>query len=1298
MNHFSRTKTKGIIPQNNEKVIIKIPLKNGTFWEKEYNQNDNIENIINDFKEDNNEEIPEEYMEDWKYKNKSLNMDDKIKTLLVEEIPTILIEHNVKKIPLVIGNEIIPDMIGKPFNDPFEVFVFYKNDKILKMQKYENDIIEKYELDNYNSSSAYCNGDNNLFISGGENKDLEIVQSFWTINLYTQEIDKINMSGKQNHSMIFIPDNYVFIVGGNDLKTLYYDKENNEIYKWADLNKKRTEPALALISNNLYCLDNVNYKNNDEFTLEKTDITSEIQEWKLIKPNINSSNFGIPKMSQKFFGVVKSPDNNIIFLGGNMDGEENEEKYNYQYNANLNTIEYSNVPFEEYNLKEKTFLTYKENIDYILPNFNRYHPEVIFYQKDKNKLSILKYEPTHDKLRKAHKRASDSKYNFNMPSMSILKNENKIDNNKDDNNKENISINIEPQININEPEFPEIPEFKNGNIIDINPPFQPPIINANSPDKEMNINISNIVGVTNLGNDNFINQDSININNNKQEGNINNSNNVGNDSKQLSINPYLKHSEIQTGNKINSSKNDDLTNNINKLGGELNIDNPSNKLKCKNENNNNQKKDDTVNLPGSNIIVPEIKIVESKDNDDNGKFYLSGIIQGTNLDGNINIYNSNINTDTKARLNIKGPNLNTDTNNINAKGPEINGNINMNKQKIDEQNVNIKKGQEFFLTGIIPGIKPGDKEKRNIHSGKVDIGGLKQNSNDLNIDVNSPNIKLKDPNLKNISSAGGDININKDININGPNIDINNNIPEMKFTDSKVELPNANMKLKGPQLNNNLNLKGNLPSIKLDQSKNDGENPSIKIKGSKIDGEIPNLKIKEPKVDGEIPDLKNNGPTNIDEDLTYNGPKIGKNLDYYFSGIIPGTKDKTNNIKNDTNINIKNNVAGIDLKSSNLQIKGNIPEVNVNQPKIDIKGPEVNVNQPKIDIKGPETNLNGDIKGINVKGSNANISSTNINLEGPEINKNINESKLRGPNVDVNIKGDKINIPSINVESPKIKNGDLDGEINIRGENPIINENLPGVKVDGPKMELKNTNINFEESKLTSTYNFFLAGMIPSKNDQKQNIQSINTDMKISVKGPSINQYGDINLLNNNNSKLKYHGNINDINLGIDNNVKVSRGIIFNNNMNDINIGDIKMSNNNSNKFGENKIEIDGGGINLINKPTKLKNKNNEDNKVGINVDIGKLNQDNLDLDNFGKKFILDDNNDNNILLSSNNIGINMKRRGKRLPTVGDKSYNFQASKFGVAGNFNIENINTDNLQSANVGINGIKIGERIIN
>ena len=1274
MIHFSRTRTKGIIPQDNEKVIIKIPLKNGKFWEKEYNQNDTIEKVINDFKEENNEEIPEEYIEDWKYKNKSLNMDDEIKTLLVKEVQTIFIEHNIKKIPLVIGKEIIPDMIGKPFNDPFEVFVFYKNDKILKIQKYENDIIEKYELDNYNSSSAYCNGDNNLFISGGENRDLEIVQSFWTINLYTQEIDKINMSGKQNHSMIFIPDNYVFIVGGNDLKTLYYDKENNEIYKWADLNKKRTEPALALISNNLYCLDNVNSKNNDEFTLEKTDITSENPEWKLIKPNINSSSLEIQKMNQKFFGVVKSPDNNIIFIGGNMDGEENEKKYNYQYNANLDTIEYSNVPFEVCNLKEKTFLTYKENIDYILPNFNRYHPEVIFYQKSKNKLSILKYEPTHDKLRKAYKRDSDSKYNFNMPSMSILKNENKIDNNK-----ENIDINIEPQININEPEFPEIPEYNNGNIIDINPPFQPPIINANNPDKEMNINISNIVGVTNMGNDNFINQDKININNDNQGGNSNNSNNAGYDSKKFSINPYLKeNSEIQKGIKINSSKNDGLTNNINILGGELNIDNPSIKLECKNENNNSNnqitKPLDTVNLPGKNIEVPEIKIVRAKDNNDNWNFYLSGIIQGINSKGNINIHNSNINTDTKAGLNVKGPNLNTDSNNINVKEPEINGNIN-------KQNVNIKKGQNFFLEGIIPGIKPVDKGKRNIHSGKVDIGGLKQDSNDLNINVHTTNIKLKDPNLKNISSVGGDIKCNKDININGPNIDINNNNPEMKFNGSKVELPNTNMKLKGPKLNNKLDLKGNLPAIKLDQSKIDGENPTIKINGPKIDGEVTNLKINGPKTDGEIPDLKINGPK-IDGDLKYKGSKIGNKGDYDISGIIQETKDKTKNIKNNSNINIKNNVARIDLKSPNLEINGNKPEIKINQPKVD--------------INGPETNLSGNIKKINVKGSNVNISSTNINLEGQEINKNINDSKLRGPNIDVNIKGDKINIPSTNVENPKIKNGNLDGEIDIKGENHIINRNLPGVKIDGPKMELKNTNIIYDESRFSSSYNFFLSGIIPSY--QKQNDQNINNDMKISAKGPSINQNVDINLLNSNNNKLKYHGNINDINLGIDNNVKGSRGLILNNNINDINIGDQKMSNNNSNKFRENKIEIDGGGLNLINKPINLKNNNNEDNKVGVKINIGDLNQDNLDLNNLGKEFISDDNNGNNILFSSSNIGTSIKRRGKPLPTVGDKTYNFHASKFGVAGNLNIDNINTDNLKAANVGINGQKIGEKIIN
>ena len=99
--------------------------------------------------------------------------------------------------------------------------------------------------------------------------------------------------------------------------------------------------------------------------------------------NFNLNNH---KLNQKFFGVSKSLDNNnIIFIGGNMDEDEDkyENKKNYKYNISNNTIEYSDIPFKEYNFKEKTFLSYKEGIDYILPDFNRHYPEVIFYQKKK---------------------------------------------------------------------------------------------------------------------------------------------------------------------------------------------------------------------------------------------------------------------------------------------------------------------------------------------------------------------------------------------------------------------------------------------------------------------------------------------------------------------------------------------------------------------------------------------------------------------------------------------------------------------------------------------------------------------------------------------------------------------------------------------------------------------------------------------------------------------------------------------------------------------------------------------------
>ena len=191
--------------------------------------------------------------------------------------------------------------------------------------------------------------------------------------------------------MIFIPDKYVFIIGGNDTKCVFFNTETAEVDDWANLNKERIEPALILIKNNLYCFDNNNNnKNNEKFTIEKTDLDSLRPEWILITPKINNDmilgNIN-NNLNQENFGVDKDNEDNIIFIGGNMANENS--KFNYKYNTKEDKIEITNIPFTEVNLKEKTFLPCKKNIDFILPEFDKENPKIIFFSKNKNKVEIV---------------------------------------------------------------------------------------------------------------------------------------------------------------------------------------------------------------------------------------------------------------------------------------------------------------------------------------------------------------------------------------------------------------------------------------------------------------------------------------------------------------------------------------------------------------------------------------------------------------------------------------------------------------------------------------------------------------------------------------------------------------------------------------------------------------------------------------------------------------------------------------------------------------------------------------------
>ena len=717
-----------------------------------------------------------------------------------------------------------------------------------------------------------------------------------------------------------------------------------------------------------------------------------------------------------------------------------------------------------------------------------------------------------------------------------------------------------------------------------------------------------------------------------------------------------------------------------------------------------------------------------------------------NIIGESSIKGSNAKINGEAPgIDIKRPNINMRSGNINLKGPDINNNINGNilKTNFNEQELDLNMNTDtnnFYLSGIIRGKKSKDI-KINIPSTNVDINKPEIKSPEIKINGNAPDINIKPSNPK--ISVNKDLNIsgiipgndnlhipNKNVNMNldlkNPNkIDINANhkvtnsymsgIIEGINSKSKINIPDIN--LKGPNLKRvNVKVEGKSPKLEINPNinlpsgnENIEINKDININGSipefkknlhelEIKGTVPKYDIKGPKlksseidINKDIPDIKmeNNiglpshniklkGP-NLNQGIDINGnlpgigvdgPKIDTNLNiknsdilnsnpktsFFLSGVIEGKKDKIR-IEDSNYVN-----TNINIGDPKLNVNGNLPKLKVNTSKIDINEAKSNIN-----LKGPNADLSGTIPGINVKSSKINMPLGDINIKGPEFQNNINGSMQ---NVD-------LNIPNPNING----NGNIGENLNIKGKNPSITDNIP--EFNSQKINVNGPSVNIGKSILSSNNEFFISGLIPSKNEKNGNIKKINNnipDMNISAKGPSINANG-------------FHGSLyNKYNFD-ENEIKGSRRLINYDGMNNnINIG-IPKTNKEFNLVKSDKIENLGDEINLLkNKPTNLDIKN--DNKYGMNVNIdGEIKED-INLDNLGKNFISEEN-DTKVLSSSARGG--EKKKLKSLPMVGTKSNNFKASKIDAAGKFDADNINIDNMKSANVGVNGQKIGERIV-
>ena len=1174
-NNYGRTRTLDIESKNDEKVFIKIPLETGGFWQREYLQNDIIQNVVDDFKEENHFDIPQDYFMDWNFKNKSLKMTDKIKTLINQEIPTVCINQVIKKKPLQINKEeLLPDVVGKPFNDPFEVFVFTKLDKSLKIQTYDPSIVNNLKLCNYSPSSAYCNGNNHLFISGGETKDGELIDNFWEIDLTSQNIaEPVQIPPKKDHSMIFIPDNYVFVVGGDDKKTFYFNTENGEICEWADLNNIRREPALERISNNLYCFDNINKGNNDVFTVEKTDLTSNKPLWHLLAPKMNFSSNGLQRVNQKFFGVSKDEEDNIIFLGGNMDNSsQSNELSNYKYNISSNAIEMSKVPYRKYNFKEKTFLTYNKNVNFILPDFNKQHPEVVFYVKNKNKLEPINYEPKFNSHLKSLKPPmSDYKYDFNMPIVAIpdpisdfnLEGQN-IQTNVDQQNQfySNIKLNDKP------------PSIKENNMDDnINNINISVIDNNNNEYIEINNNGNN----NNINNDNNDNNVQIEVNNNINNDIEKDKNEQQTDFKEPEIEPVKNDMKLSVEIPKNVIENNSLRNRpINNNFGYIN------NYEYSYMQNIPKYQDEiylpkfhhSVNDPGNELIISSkggstynMKIINYQNNfpnNINSEYKIGGNIEGINTNMPKNEGTSAINLKEAKNANnemsgiINGTGTGIKIEGKKTKDFTLTGTIHGSKSKTKRENSKNKKDKsDFKLVGKIPGVHRTNTNSKD-HNIKIDLKGPNP-SNDskspkINVDLKSPsnNFDFKDGIGTNINGSNNYM-YNSNVNVNEPKKELNNHkLYSANINAQKIEFPSS-------RNNIDFNLNGNIPPQKGNNNlKNSLYNYSTNINNNiNINLNLEGSKENIPSAHGETDISKR-----IDYNLTgriqgtkpksskKNIPKPNKNTklinNYDTSGLIPGYKNDANfrykSPKNIINYNELNgsksgfrspkiNLSTVDVevkgprkmnsKTKETLISGIIPGKKRNQsieipsPNIKVENPQIN--EPDINLKG--TNPNGTKIDVNVPNiNNNNNNSINVNLRGPKIetNNNIPQGNVNSPNINLN----EIKIPDYNIKGTI--HGTQMSKTKIANKDTNISGIIPGHKKNPPKIQNSiNTNINI--------------------NNQAQNIEIVNPNInmpstKIEPKDININENINANLpqvevskpninLQNPNNKLNYDMN-----------------------------------------------------------------------------------------------------------------------------------------------------------------------------
>ena len=248
----------------------------------------------------------------------------------------------------------------------FGLFIFNKMNNSTLSFEYSTNIY--LQMKTVNQFSAYCNALNKLYISGGEIENNQITDSFICIDL--NEVQQnifiptqlCSLKRKRYwHSMIYIPEKFIFIVGGpNETSVELYDIDKNISTIDSQLNNERCEPSLILVNNKfLYAIFGFHLYESFINTIERCNIQRKKRIWENVEYKLdNTSN-----LVRAFFGV-SYVSNNIILVSDKEN--QNDLKPNYILSpgkGNMDTITEEGILNSRSSriFAEKFFIPFTEN-------------------------------------------------------------------------------------------------------------------------------------------------------------------------------------------------------------------------------------------------------------------------------------------------------------------------------------------------------------------------------------------------------------------------------------------------------------------------------------------------------------------------------------------------------------------------------------------------------------------------------------------------------------------------------------------------------------------------------------------------------------------------------------------------------------------------------------------------------------------------------------------------------------------------------------------------------------------------